>query len=88
MRRAFSITAALFVIAASYGTSLAYRDYFSPEQKAQLAKIQTVALDVIALTDKGSVDATAIGDVISRRMSELGYSIVRDASKPADFSRQ
>lgn len=85
MRRAFSsITGALLVIAASYGTGLAYRDYFTPEQKAQLAKIQTVALDVLALTDKGSVDATAIGDVVARRMSELGYTIVRDASKPAD----
>jgi hypothetical protein len=84
MRRAFSITGALLVIAASYGTGLAYRDYFTPEQKAQLAKIQTVALDVLALTDKGSVDATAIGDVVARRMSELGYTIMRDASKPAD----
>jgi hypothetical protein len=69
---------------ASYGTGLAYRDYFTSEQKAQLAKIQDVALDVIALTDKGSVDATAIGDVVARRMSELGYNIVRDPSKPAD----
>ncbi|HJR75565.1 MAG TPA: HEAT repeat domain-containing protein [Nitrospiraceae bacterium] len=85
MRRAFSIIGTLLVIAASsYGTGLAYRDYFTPEQKAQLAKIQTVGLEVIALTDKGAVDATAIGDVVSRRMSELGYTIVRDASKPAD----
>jgi len=86
MRRAFSITGAFLVIAALslYGTGLAYRDYFTPEQKAQLAKIQTVTLDVIALTDKGSVDAAGIADVVSRRMAELGYTIVRDASKPAD----
>jgi hypothetical protein len=84
MRRAFSIISAFLVIAASSGTGLAYRDYFTPEQKAQLAKIQTVALDVIALTDKGSVDGTAIGDVVSRRMSELGYGIERDPSKSAD----
>jgi HEAT repeats/PBS lyase HEAT-like repeat len=85
MRRAFSIIGMfLLVIAASYSTGLAYRDYFTPEQKAQLAKIQTVGLDVIALTDKGSVDSTAIGDVVARRMSELGYTIARDGSKSAD----
>ena len=37
MRRAFSIISALLVIAASSGTGLAYRDYFTPEQKAQAA---------------------------------------------------
>lgn len=84
MKRAVSIIAVLLVMATSYDDGLAYRDYFTPEQKAQLAKIQTVGLDVIALTDKGAVDGTAIGDVVSRRMSELGYTIVRDASKPAD----
>jgi hypothetical protein len=84
MKRAISIIAVLLVMAASYDSGLAYRDYFTLEQKAQLAKIQTVGLDVIALTDKGAVDGTAIGDVVSRRMSELGYTIVREASKPAD----
>jgi HEAT repeat protein/PBS lyase HEAT-like repeat-containing protein len=72
------------VFLATSDSALAYRDYFSPEQKAELAKIQTVKLDVIALTDKGSTDPTAIGDVVSRRMSELGYVVTREASKPAD----
>ena len=72
------------VLLASSDSAFAYRDYFSPEQKAELAKIQTVKLDVIALTDKGSIDPTAIGDVVSRRMSELGYAVIREASKPAD----
>lgn len=72
------------VLLATSDSALAYRDYFSPEQKAELAKIQTVKLDVIALTDKGAIDPTAIGDVVSRRMSELGYAVTREASKPAD----
>ncbi|MEX5218287.1 MAG: HEAT repeat domain-containing protein [Nitrospiraceae bacterium] len=84
MRQALSIIGTLLLIAASYGTGLAYRDYFTPEQKAQLAKIQTVGLDVIALTDKGAVDSTAIGDVVARRMTELGYAVARDGSKAAD----
>ena len=84
MRRAVIIVGALLLTAALYDTGLAYRDYFTPEQKAQLAKIQTVGLDAIALTDKGAVDAAAIRDVVARRMSELGYVIAKQSSEPAD----
>jgi HEAT repeats len=62
----------------------AYRDYLTAEQKAQLEKIQTVLVEAIALTDKGPVDAAPIADVASRRLVELGYTVVRDASKPHD----
>ena len=62
----------------------AYRDYLTAEQKEQLEKIQTVLVEAIALTDKGSVDAAPIGDVASRRLTELGYTVVRDAAKPHD----
>jgi hypothetical protein len=62
----------------------AYREYFTPEQKAQLAKIQTVLVEMIALTDKGSVDAGPLGEVATRRLGELGYSVIQDAAKPHD----
>lgn len=62
----------------------AYRDYFTTEQKAQLAKIQTVLVDAIALTDKGAVDAKPIAEVTSQRLQELGYTIVQDRTKPHD----
>jgi HEAT repeat protein len=62
----------------------AYRDYLSAEQKAQLEKIQTVLVEAIALTDKGTADAAAITEVVARRMSELGYTVVREAGKPHD----
>ncbi len=84
MRRAVIILGALLLTAALDGTGLAYRDYFTPEQKSQLAKIQTVGLDVIALTDKGAIDAAVIRDVVARRMSELGYVIAKQSSEPAD----
>jgi hypothetical protein len=66
------------------GASWAYRDYFTTEQKAQLAKIQTVLVDAIALTDKGAVDAGPIAQTVSRRLGELGYTIVQDRVKPHD----
>jgi hypothetical protein len=64
--------------------SWAYRDYLTAEQKAQLEKIQSVHIEAIALSDKGTVDAGSIAEVSARRISELGYTIVRDAGKPHD----
>ena len=44
---------------------LCYREYFTPEQKAQLEKIQTVLVDVLTIADKGGVDAGALADVVA-----------------------
>jgi hypothetical protein len=67
------------IVALSSASSWAYRDYFTTEQKALLAKIQTVRIEVIALTDKGAVDATPLIDLIGRRMGELGYNVMGEA---------
>lgn len=64
--------------------SWAYREYLTTEQKAHLAKIQTVLVEAIALTDKGAVDAGPITEVASRRLGELGYTMVQDRTKPHD----
>ena len=65
-------------------TVWSYRDHLSPEQKAQLEKIQTLRIDVIALTDKGAGDAGPLADIVARRMAALGYSVVQEAGKPYD----
>jgi hypothetical protein len=72
------------VVALTSSHSWAYRDHFTPEQKALLDKIQTVRIEAIALTDKGAVDAAPIVELVARRMGELGYTVVREASKPYD----
>jgi hypothetical protein len=78
----------LIVIVAIVGmwptAASAYREYFTPEQKAQLAKIQAVLVEALALTDKGSVDAGPIAEVAARRLGELGYTVVQDSAKPHD----
>ena len=66
------------------GTGWAYREYFTPQQKEQLEKIQTVMVEAIALTDKGAGDAIPFRDVASQRLAELGYAIVTEDSKPHD----
>ena len=77
-------TLAFSVGALSASPSWAYRDYFTPEQKALLDKIQTLRIEAIALTDKGGVDATPIAELVARRMGELGYTVVGEAGKPHD----
>jgi hypothetical protein len=62
----------------------AYRDYFTPEQKALLDKIQTVRIEAIALTDKGAAEAVPLAELVVRRMGELGYAVVREAGTPHD----
>ncbi|MBI4401990.1 MAG: HEAT repeat domain-containing protein, partial [Nitrospirae bacterium] len=56
MARVVFITAFTLLLGLTSGTSWAYRDYFTSEQKEQLSKVQTVLVETIALTDKGSVD--------------------------------
>ena len=75
---------AISIVALLSPPSWAYRDYFTPEQKALLDKIQTVHIDAIALTDQGTVDAAPIAELVARRMSELGYVVVAEAGKPHD----
>jgi HEAT repeats len=81
--RLFSILA-LIVPALLPLPAWAYRDYLTAEQKAQLEKIQTVLVEAIALTDKGTADAAPLTEVAARRMGELGYTIVGEANKPHD----
>ena len=75
---------AVSVVALPSPSSWAYRDYFTPEQKALLDKIQTVRIDAIALTDQGAVDAAPIAVLVARRMGELGYTVVGEAGKSHD----
>ncbi|HEX6531761.1 MAG TPA: HEAT repeat domain-containing protein [Nitrospira sp.] len=85
MRIGFLLAISALILSASFSSPVeAYRDYLTADQKAQLEKIQTVLVSAIALTDKGPVDAAPLGDVASRRLGELGYTIVRDAAKPHD----
>jgi hypothetical protein len=77
-------TLAFTVVALPSPPSWAYRDYFTPEQKALLDKIQAVRIEAIALTDKGAVDAALIAELVARRIGELEYTIVREAGKPHD----
>lgn len=77
-------TLTLIVPALLPAPAWAYRDYLTAEQKALLDKIQTVRVEAIALTDKGTVDAGPIMELAARRIGEIGYTVVREPGKPHD----
>ncbi len=74
----------LLILSGLASPASAYRDYFTEAQKAELAKIQTVLVEALALTEKGTGNADDIRDVVSRRMSELGYVVTSDQGTPHD----
>ncbi|MBD0315278.1 MAG: HEAT repeat domain-containing protein [Nitrospiraceae bacterium] len=74
----------LFGLCTVVSPASAYREYFTVEQKSQLARIQTVLVEVLALTDKGPADTRPLAEVVSRRLSELGYTVIQDSGKPHD----
>ena len=65
-------------------TSFGYREYFTPEQKEQLGKVQTVLVEAIAITDKGTGTPDAIVETVTRRLQEVGYNVVTNPSQPHD----
>lgn len=63
---------------------LARRTYFTPEQKAQLEKIQTVWVNVLALTERGSIPGDAIQAIVQQRLEDIGYKVVISRDAPSD----
>jgi len=67
-----------------HSDALAYREYFTPEQRAQLEKIQTILVEVIALTDKGSAPPETLAGTVAQRLRGVGYAPVLDPATPHD----
>jgi hypothetical protein len=84
LRYTFVFLALCMSVAITSQPSFAYRDYFTPEQRELLPKIQKVLVEIIALTDKGPADTKPFVDIVSRRLEEMGYTIVTDPSQPND----
>lgn len=79
-----SILLSIFVLTLLASPGLAYREYFTPEQRAQLEKIQTVFVDVLALTDKGTTDSASLVHTVAQRLTEVGYKAVRNSGEAHD----
>lgn len=67
------------------GTSIeARRIHLTAEQKAQLEKAQTVLVEVLALTEKGTYDASQLTATVKTRLEDMGYTVTTDRTQPHD----
>lgn len=82
MTQGWVIIAAALLLGSSAGTSWASREYFTQEQKEQLAKAQTILVEVLALTDKGPIDAAPLTETVVRRLADVGYAVETSDAKP------
>ncbi|MGC3975530.1 MAG: hypothetical protein QM771_14280 [Nitrospira sp.] len=64
--------------------SWARREALTAEQKSQMERIDRVLITVLALSDKGAVDAGPLVEVAANRMKEFGYTPVTDPTQPHD----
>ena len=64
--------------------SWARRTHVTPEQKAELAKIQIIYLDVIALTENGRVSPVELQHVAKQRLEEVGFTVVNSSKVAHD----
>ena len=62
--------------------AFARRSSLASEQKAQLANIQKIYLDVRTLTESGPISPTEIAEVVASRFEEVGYKVVNDFTQP------
>jgi hypothetical protein len=62
----------------------ASRNILEPEQKALLAKVDRILVEVVAITDQGPVEPGQLQDVVVKRLKEAGYQVVTDPAQPSD----
>lgn len=64
--------------------SWARRSYVTPEQKAELLKIKTIYLEVLALTENGRASPVELQQVAKQRLEEVGFTVVTNAKDAHD----
>jgi hypothetical protein len=67
-------------------SSEARRIHLTAEQKTQLEKAQTVLVEVLALTEKGTYDASPLAATVKKRLEEIGYTVTTDRAQPHDVA--
>ena len=74
-----------FSLCLSGSWSEARRIHLTPEQQTQLAKANTILLNVLALTEKGPVDNSPLLKTITARLEDLNYTVITDSAQPHDI---
>lgn len=75
---------AFMLVCLTAADGAARREVLTDEQKAKLERVQHVLVEVIAITERGSVDAAPLTETVVKRLQPLGYTVVTDPSQPHD----
>jgi len=62
----------------------ARREALTDKQKQQLQQINRIQLEVLALTDRGEADVIPFRNLIAKRFTDIGYTVVIDDTQPHD----
>lgn len=62
----------------------ARRASLTESERQALEKIQKVQIQALVLTDQGQEDATAIRDLVGKKLEEFEYEIVKEPTDPSD----
>jgi hypothetical protein len=65
-------------------SSEARRIHLTAEQKIQLENAQTVLVEVLALTEKGTYDASPLAATVKKRLEAIGYTVTPDRAQAHD----
>lgn len=65
--------------------SSARKELLTTQQKELLEKTEHVLVEMIAITDHGSIDPGPLTEVVTRRLKEVGYTVVTDPAQPHDL---
>lgn len=86
LAKKMTILALFFVnLCFSVSPTDARRIHLSSEQQAQLAKANSILVQVIALTEKGPVDFTPFLETIQARLQELHYTVTTNPAQAHDI---
>ena len=83
MRYVSGILVCLLLLAVAT-ESMARRSHITNEQRAQLAKVNTIYLNVLALTENGRVPPDKLLTTAKTRLEAIGYKVVTDRKEPHD----
>ncbi len=84
MRGSISFFICVFISLFLLSDVSARRSHFTQEQKSQLTKVTDIYVKVLALTERGRGDTAPLLALISRRLQEMGYTIITDRKQPHD----
>lgn len=60
----------------------ARREVRTPQQRAKLAEADRIWVNALVLTDEGQGDARRLTELVSRRLEDIGYTVVADRDQP------